>query len=908
MRNMLFVSLLCAGLALTAQSLDPGGVTVDLTQAGIVPVVGDSLLRNGDMEALEEGGAVVGWTRDAYVWLPGEDPAAQNALLRRVRPSMRWANDTAVAVDGQRALFLALPAAAHLPEDPAPHEYCPFWRQSVLFDAAVAGRTYVLTYSYRGKSVPGFRNSQGYVRVSFFDAPTRGQGTPTRVYAQTLLVPTDRWRDGQLAFSVPQDTRRLDVRLALRNCGEVRFDRVALHRARGTDDAKISVRFMPWDLIGGDRYCLASGSAGTFVFGFRNENNVPIDHPQLVVRLPGFIELVDLDRAARVVDEEDVEDGHDALREYRIDISAWRNRIRGASFQYPYNMWQGLTLLVRTSHPPGAQRHRAVYWVEDGDYRSAQREFRLEVVEPFATAPQPLRFRSGVHLFLVPQFTTPAGVKAFAELYRRTGLNAVHVPPSALGTELGRVGIERYTQPFANGYTLGDATPGKKPDDAVFRLVDGQPLWAAICPVEVYTRGAYFRSAIRDGMLRRILLQERSAEQIMTNWEPFMYNGKGCFCARCKDEFRKHSGLPLADVDRVWPDTVLQEHGDAWIKFRSWQHGRLMAVIADTVHDLGKEAGLDSRFIPEVAYRLLTEFWDDRAGHCEFAAIDYVADLSAFTPWGPYNWHVFGRGAYDHVRGQHLNCHASAREVLRFLDARLAAGKRPKLFAFPYGTYEGATQPEAIAFEMLTYFVNRYDGAFVYLFPGGYDARYWAALADMNRAVAAVEETVMQGVPARGHRLTPRTPLPKPDPRFLSAGGCLQVDLTERWQELPLLLSWEFRKGAKRLIAVGNFWERGECFFELQLEGLDGNRDYVLREPVLGRVYSGDDGRVARSGAELAEGVLLHIGALRYAFFVIEPRREDADVGPVLSQRDMQDAMRQRLPVIRAQYERETAP
>jgi len=888
-------------------AFDPGGFSVDLRHVGTTAVTGDDLLRNGGIEDVAADGAVTGWTRHAYVWLDPADAALEASLLKRVRPLMRWESNVGDAHEGKRSLLLGLPRSAHQEGDPPVREYCPYWRQSVAITDLEAPGRYVLSFVHRGECVPDFRSSQGYVRATFYDRETPGEGSQTRVYAQKLFVPDRGWRKGQLAFLVPKATRRLDVRLALRNCGRVSFDKVSLHRCAEAEEEGVSVRLMPWHFLK-DRYCLATGDAGTLVFGFRNEAKAKVERPQLLLQLPEWIEIVDLDRAARPTGDRLVHTDDGTRREVRIDISAWKGRIRDGTFRYPYNMWQGLTLLVRTSRPAGEERYAGRYWLEDGAYRSAPRAFQIQIVPPFAGAATPRQFRIGTHLFLVQSFVKPEGVNAFAKLYRRTGLSAVHVPPSPLGAELGRLGIERYTQPFANGYTMGDRAPDGKPEHAVFRLADGQPRREAICPVEVYTKGDYFRSRIENDTLRRILVAGRQAEQIMCNWEPFMYNGKGCFCGRCKDEFRAYSKLSRQQVDRVWPKSVTHDHHDTWIKFRSWQHGKLMVAIEETVHAVGKEAGRDSHFIPEIHYGLLTESWADWPHNREFAAIDYLGRLPALLPWAPYNWYVFGTGPYDYVRGRHLNCHTTAMDVKRFLRERLPATAQPRLFAFPYGTYEGVTEPEAIAFEVLTYFVNGYHGAFVYLFPGGYDARYWAALAEANGLIAQFEDLVMNGTRVRDHTLTRASPLPRPDPRFLSAGGCLHGGPNGRWNDLPLLLSWEFEHHGERLIVVGNFWERGECFFRLNVRGLDASSRYVLREPAKHRCHADRKGSIALAAAGLADGLLLHVGAMRYSFFVVEKHRKDTEYGSAILPQQISSTMQKRLPEIRKSCMRTQIP
>lgn len=158
--------------------------------------------------------------------------------------------------------------------------------------------------------------------------------------------------------------------------------------------------------------------------------------------------------------------------------------------------------------------------------------------------------------------------------------------------------------------------------------------------------------------------------------------------------------------------------------------------------------------------------------------------------------------------------------------------------------------------------------------------------------MALVEPLVMAGERVERHQVEAVTPLPAPDPRFLDK--CAGLASTERWRDLPLLLSWEFEQGERRLIAVGNFWERGDCFFRLTADGLLPDRRYVLHEPCARRVYTDDEGRVGLDAGALDGGVLLHVGAMRYAFFVLEPWREGADYGDPVRPREMAAALRAR--------------
>jgi len=315
----------------------------------------------------------------------------------------------------------------------------------------------------------------------------------------------------------------------------------------------------------------------------------------------------------------------------------------------------------------------------------------------------------------------------------------------------------------------------------------------------------------------------------------------------------------------------------------------MMVTIEQEVSRLGEEAGHETHFIPEVFYGLLTAGWEKYSSNAEYAAAQYMDELPVMNAWAPYNWFIFGRGPYEYIRGRHLNIHVTASEVQRFVASRQPAGRRTRLIAFPYGTYEGATQPEALAMEMLTYLLDGYEGALAYLFPGGYDARYWRALAEMNRQLGMVEPYLLRGAVAARHSVAGQTPLPKPDPRLFD--DCAPMDEPQRYEHMSLLQSWEFAGADSRLIAVGNYWERGEAFFRLSVDGLKVGESYVLREPTAARVFAAPSGRPAWTAEELRGGALLHVGAMRVSWLVVEPYREGEGYGEVVPQSDIASAM-----------------
>jgi hypothetical protein len=246
-------------------------------------------------------------------------------------------------------------------------------------------------------------------------------------------------------------------------------------------------------------------------------------------------------------------------------------------------------------------------------------------------------------------------------------------------------------------------------------------------------------------MLRNLLVTEDLTDQIMTNWEPYMFNFKGCFCDRCKNEFIKYSGKPKAKIDKIWPFKIIVIYKDKWEKFRSWQHAKLVKTLEQTCQSIGKEAGKNSHFIPEIAWSALTKGGRDHFGQND--PRDYIDSLPVIEPWGPYIFFDFTR-PYIYNTGIHVITYEAGKNIKKYVAENVPnKKKRPALIAFPHGFQCNTlvTEPEALGFEMLCYFVNGWNGTFLYYMPGGYDARWWNAATEANQRIASYEKFIFDG-------------------------------------------------------------------------------------------------------------------------------------------------------------------
>ncbi|MCK5802834.1 MAG: hypothetical protein KAI66_08380, partial [Lentisphaeria bacterium] len=410
----------------------------------------------------------------------------------------------------------------------------------------------------------------------------------------------------------------------------------------------------------------------------------------------------------------------------------------------------------------------------------------------------------------------------------------------------------------------------------------------------------YFDEHLR-APLRKILVEDRETDHFLCNWEPFMFDFKGCFCDRCRADFATYAKIDPEKLAAIWPEQVVEKHRDLWIDFRGWQNAQLVAIIEQTVNALGREIGRDAHFAPEVHIKSITQLWKGSASLRQYATMAYADKIPLLNAWGPYPWQTVMR-PYNYVRGYNLSTHCLTRDSVDYVRAEIPADKRPRLLGFPHGLQGNlwTTEPESMAVDILTYFINEYDGQLVYAFPKGYDARYWKALADANTAIAAFENFTLDGVAARGHEITPVTPYPAPSPRFLKA-PCGGID-AKKWADASMLQSWEYRLGDRRLVAVANYWQRGECFVTLSFGDVKRRGRYLLREPLNHRVYGAEDGAATLSGRTLRDGVQVHVGAQRFAFFLLEPA-DDATLGDtVLRPSAVAAAASARLPVIQKAF------
>jgi len=724
--------------------------------------------------------------------------------------------------------------------------------------------------------------------INFFSGERARDSSPLGKMLNLRFTVTDNFERSSLEFTAPKNTRSLMLNFSLYGVGEWFIDDITLDEAALDEGA--TVRIAPlyfFDNI----YHLAEGQVGTLSFGVRNNSLLTLKAPKLHVKLPPGFACVDNNEKTPLIEKKTAPDSSQSVV---LDLTGQKSFVN----QVDYDVRRPASILIRSSLPGGEKLYPVEYHITDGAYTSHVVVTNIKIVPALAPVKTPKIFRSGLMLRSDFNFAGD-GAKPFVDFYKNNGFNSIHGSrPPLFNAALVSAKIERYIQPsnLCNGYRLG--TP-PIPPEAQFINEKGQAItdngMPVVCPTAVYTRSAYFEKSIA-GLVEDILIKQNISDQIMPNWELYYLAHRGCFCSACQMEFSKYAKVPREDIAKVWKEDIINTPlGEKWVKFRSWQHGLLMVTLKDTVKAAGARHNRDTNFIPEIGW---TAFLPSRNHAFNlYNPIDFMGSFEWLDPWGPYIFQDYTKKR-EYYPGLHLITEVAAREIKDFVAKNTRGMKTPKLIAMPHGIQGSTwvTEPEAIAFEMLTFFLNKWEGSIVYYFGGGYDYRYFSALAKANNTIAQTEEIVFNGTVNNHAKITPLTPLPKTSfPDYWNEGGNFKQDLPTLTKE-PIIQVHSFNQNQKRLIAVGNFWAKGEAFVTLQVDGLEPKSQYVIKRLCSNDYYLPDSKRNHFTGAELAKGIIVHIGALRWEFLELVPGSEINGTG--ITQAEVKKELDARIPGI----------
>lgn len=901
-RTIFLTSLLTIAYILRGSSIefDKGGVTFDFQQISdqrmravhTTATIGPNLIKNGDFKqpSSPKWSVDSGW----YLHSPVFEKQFLHVAKKTPEELLKAANQ---AVSGEIlhddtdpvAIIRRSEELGSIYKNNAQSTYSA-WVQTISVPPSFGGGKYRLQLKYKG-NLPSVTLVIQY-KDNSSERAWGGLDTGD-IVIQKLPAPGTEWRDYPVALLVPAKTARIVLAIRGGGIGELKIKDVSLGKL--PEENPVTIKLAPMAFLD-NTFCLSEQNPALMAFSWRRNilaEQLDLKNPVLNLILPAEITIVTVVNGPVIINSSDMGIGNKKYRHYELDMEKICQRLKTLKGYDDYGL---IGLLLTSTAKSGAEFKSCSYWIEDGGVSvSNQETFSLRVIDQITSASKTRYFMNGFSSGgRYMRFSDPESQQLWANFIGHVGCQWLIENPAKEMVALYRKNGVKIITPelywIANGYRIG--TPQNKPDDAKFKGInESLDSLNGTCPVSIYTKSEYWQQNIVPYLNQ---LKENDFDGLWANWEPYKFTGNGCFCEKCRDEFAAFSKIPLNTVKKIWPNEVLagREYNSQWTRFRSWQHSKLIVTLNE---EIGRVTSGRTGFIPGVSWVIMADSKEGDEFGEEHTTIDYGSDVKFVDPWGPYTfWSSLE--PYVYSKGANLTSFIVGGRVRRFTDQNFPQGKRPRLLGFPHGNQLQfwLTQPEAIAMDVLSLFLQGYDATAVYQFPRGYDNRYWSAIAKANEQIAEYEEFVFKGDVFSDLTVHPQTPFPSPVKK-----------LFERWlpdeNNISLLQIKAYKLDRKMLIAAGNFWEKANVFFTLNIKGLDDHQQYVVLQADKER-YFRPEHAAFWTGRELAQGILLHGGALRWTFYTVEPFQKDHDYGKPVLKTDLLQAMAQCLPEINARY------
>lgn len=865
MKKLSFYLMLIGIVNTTAYALDPGGVTFDFkkisdtrfaaAQAGMEV----NLLSNGDFSQENDPKDPYHWDNN-YCYIHHADNAKVDPWRSQIRSLVKWEiKDGVASIEKTPALTeLCGPIAADVSGG---------WSKYVRMPN-LEGGTFKLSFYYQARHTSAGNN---YVLILF-------KGEHQQIFRGKDVIPLQvrqfpdsgaEWTLFSQEIVVPPETCNLKLVFRIDGVGSLNLKDVKLQPVKTNEP--LTVALSPHGFL--DRtFALSQHQPAVMTFVWKR--NIPaaqlqLRKPEMVLTLPAAIEFKESSTDFPVGGSREVNIDGKPYREHRISLQTAASRparIDGFDF------YLVLPALVTTAAAPGTQPGDGFCRIEDdGKTVSNSEKFSFRVIPEIKAAAKNQLYRQGCYIGGRYYKFSDAGNELMARFLGGNGLRwLISEPPG--GNQLAmwrKYGVDTVTPELyyvANGYRVGD--PEKRPaeDRYVYLGESSDPnLKMAACPASIYEKRPYYSGPITEYLRKNLA----GTDGLWANWEPYMFTGRGCFCDRCRDHFAKFVGISQEEMKKHWPQDLGRgkKYYEQGVRFRSLEQAKLVKTINESVIELtGKEKSLG--FIPGIAWIEMASCWRGGAHGVEQRAIDYADDLRWIDPWGPYpSWQ--SQSPYVYRKADTLGTFVVARDVRQQVNHDYPAGKRPRLQALPHGIQSQAwvTQPEALEMDFNSFFFNGFEAATAYIFPRGYDNRYWAAFARAVEQSARFEQMVFNG-----KRIDQRVTVTPYSPFALNSGK-VSGHLPEV-KNIPMLQTVAYELNEKIIVPVFNFWQNGEVFFTMKLSDVKPRERYQVKA---GERFFVPDGRSYYTGKELADGIKLHAGAMRCVVYEITPGSAPVD-------------------------------
>ena len=723
------------------------------------------------------------------------------------------------------------------------------------------GGTYQLTFKYQARHEASGNNYMLAVFRGEHENPLRGKETAS---ARTFPF-ADVWGEWGL-FSqeivVPADTKYLYIIFRTDDVGELKFKDPVLAPVQKSE--KLTIRLSPQGFLD-SVFALSQNQPAIMTFIWKRNGAVAeakLDNPRMRLRLPSQVKLKDITFGKIAGREEKA-----GMQEFDIEISH-NYAIRPARIDGFDSYLVLSTLLSSTAEPGEIAGAGSCIIEENGQAVSNLETFIFKVIPAISVKAKAQKYLPG---FYVGGRYLDFGQEERAQLAEFFGQVGVRWFIGSTDEDtlaaLRKHGVKVITPELyyiANGFRVGN--PKDMPESDKFKYIGNashSDLNIASCPIAIYERRPYFQENIRKYLADNL----KGTDGLWANWEPYMFTGKGCFCDNCCAKFAEYVNVPLEQMKQEWPQELTRgrKYYEQAVRFRSLEHAKLVRTIHEEVCKVtGGDKSLG--FIPGIAWIEMASCWREITNGKEVHQSDYAADLRWIDPWGPYPcWQTLN--PYIYYKANNLSTFVAARDVRNQVNLDYPPEKRPKLLAFPHGIQGVAwvTQPEAMELDLNSFFFNGYEAATLYIFPRGYDNRYWAAFARAAENAADYEDFVFDG-----KRIDQRIVLEPSAPYALPASKV--TSYLPNLGPVSMLQHAAYEKDGKIIVPVFNFWEKGSAFFTMKIAGLPPG-DYQLSAKNV--LFAPKPGFFKKknyfSSAELAQGVQLFVGASRCQVFEISP-------------------------------------
>lgn len=667
----------------------------------------------------------------------------------------------------------------------------------------------------------------GRYRLSFLYAMSHTLGKEGMAfvvfYANGKQVKSERFGlanidSGEFSFSrvlsVPKGADRVFICNRIDSIGKLRFWNPSLTKLPSERPIVLQQAATGWF---DSRFEISEGQPGFVCWhwkrGFGTPESALKDFRAVLTVPKGFaLEGLNFADLAKVRDVKTLEDGS---KEYCLSCDYW---LRPKESLSPWHRIGAILTSPGTVGTAGTLRFRAV--AADGTPLSDEAVTELAVVKR-VEAPRPKRFLCGVTLGGTYWRSADArGTELMAKMLADTGHAGVlvHGTTPEISATFRKAGLREVLQgssTLANGFCIGPEKGRPENEKYVFSPKGHKFATRSACPLSVSGESEFFRTVTVPWLKQQT--EGSGADGLWTNWEPYSYAGRGCMCDRCRAAFAKYVGVSDAEMANDWPKELA--FGGKWhdriARFRSIEHGKL-------VKTLSKHANV----IFGIFWGEMSSAWRPRNLASEVQAFDYADAVKTMCPWGPYP-HWSTEGAYAFQDACCLETFCAAKDVREQVNRDYRPPHRPRIMGFPSGCSFGCDwvgQPEWLFLQQLSFFLNGWESSYMEGFPRGYDARYWKAMALVNRIAAKYEDYVYDGRRTDAKvRLVPRKP-------FRTKRNVSDyLDWTRG--EMPVVQAVAYERGGKVMIAVVNFSEEEPAAFDLLYDGKVVERGVTVRAP-----------------------------------------------------------------------------